>query len=191
MRLARFVGGFCAFVGALGLGCTGVRNSFEVMSIQTGDVLETSAGTRVYGAQDRNTADFYLTDLPESAAGADPSTLTGTLVHVHMFLRPMAGETPIAVEACSFTVRQAIFTGREIGIYGGGGFLTPGGDLGSARLKARFRGATLRLIHATAAFEDRLGPSEMKGEFEAVRDDARSAAWAGLLARAMAASEKR
>jgi hypothetical protein len=30
----------------------------------------------------------------------------------------------------------------------------------------------------------------MKGEFEAVRDDAASAAWAGLLARAVAKAER-
>ncbi len=178
---------------ALLAGCSRVSNTLETVSIRSGSVLRTDAATRAFSAQDRNTADFYLTDLPLAAADAkaDLASLTGTLVHVHLFVRPQPGETPIADEACSFTVRQAVFANGQFGVYSGGGFFTPAKDLGESTNGGTFRGATLRLTHSTPGFDDRLGPSEMNGSFRAGRDDVSSAAWASLLSRAIAATEGR
>jgi hypothetical protein len=178
---------------AILVGCSRVSNSLDTVSMRSGSVLRTEAGTRVFSATDRNTADFYLTDLPASAAepGADLSKLSGTLVHVHLFLSPRPGETPIADEACSFTVRQAVFANGQFGVYSGGGFFTPARDLGDKTNGGRFRGATLRLTHSTPGFEDKLGPSEMAGSFRAGRDDVSSAAWASLLARTIGSAPPR
>lgn len=177
---------------ALAAGCTGPRQGLELNSTQTADRLATDPTARTYTASDRNTADFYLSDLPPAAAAkdADLAGLTGSLVHVHLFLQPRAGHTPIADEACSFTIRQVVFAKGQIGVYSGGGFLTLAGDLGGKAIAGSFRGATLRLTQSTTAFSDRLGPSEMNGAFRADRDDRASAAWAALLARALDACAK-
>lgn len=145
----------------------------------------------VYAARDRNTADFYLTDLPPGSWNKPSTELAGTLVHVHVFLTPKPGHTPIADEACSFTVRQVVFAGGGVGVYSGGGFLSLSGDIGERECDGEFKGATLRLTSATADFVDRLGPAEMNGRLDSTRDDATSGAWATLLARVLNETKER
>ena len=177
-------------------GCSTLRRSgLDLNSTRSQDRLSTDPTVRVYSASDRNTADFYLTDLPPTALPqtgkeADLTPLAGSLVHLHLFLQPRAGQTPIADEACSFTIRQVVFAHGQIGVYSGGGFLTLSRDLGAKSSGGTFRGATLRLTQSTPGFTDRLGPSEMNGTFSADRDDRAAATWAALLARAMEACAK-
>lgn len=138
--------------------------------------LPTTPNTQVYAAFDRNTADIYLSDLPESVLEGPDDLLAqqGSIIHVHMFLEPKAGETPIDVTACSFTVRQLILGGGQAGLYGGGGFLFMKNRAGDQVFVGSFERATLRLSAATPAFVDRLGPSEMTGKFTANRSDAKA-----------------
>ncbi len=168
-------------------GCLGPSNTARLLSTRSQTELSAELLTRVYSAVDRNTADFYLTNLPPEAArpDADPLALTGTLIHVHMFLQPLAGRTPLGSDGCSVTVRQLVLSGGDAGMYAGGGFMTPRDVVGSTTCGGKFRHATLRLLAATKDFGDLLGPSEMSADFDARRDDAAAGAWGELLARAI------
>lgn len=162
-------------------GC-GVVSGDRLVTRSTGRSVELTPKVRVvvYRATDRSTADIYLTDLPEGAPEADWTTLEGTLVHLHVFIRPRAGRTPIADSACSFTLRQFVMARGQVGMYGGGGFFLPKEAIGSEELRVEFSGATLRLNASTPGFEDLLGPSTMDASWTASRDDAGAARWARL-----------
>lgn len=170
-------------------GCgTSAVDRVTLVSTSSRAELPARPSTRVYGALDRNTADFYLTDLPESASapGADLRSYTGHLIHVHLFIAPKAGSTPIAPGASTVTVRHIVLAGGEMGMYAGGGFMTPSDTIGSAESGGRISGATLRLAGATPGFVDRLGPSEMAAAFSATRDEARARAWSAAFSAATA-----
>lgn len=155
------------------------------MSSQSQTELSTTLLTRVYSAVDRNTADFYLTNLPPQASkpGTDPLSLTGTLIHVHLFLQPLAGRTPLGSDSCNVTVRQLVLSGGEAGIYAGGAFMTPRDPIGGESSGGRFTHATLQLLARTGNFNDLLGASEMSADFNATRNDPAAQAWADLLTR--------
>jgi hypothetical protein len=135
--------------------------------------------TAVYRATDGQAADVYLTDLPIERLTdlSDPlADASGSIVHIAMFVTPLAGRTPIDATACNASIRQFVLAGNgepgappAVGVYGGGGFVIPG-ELGATRLDLAVRGATLRLVHATPAFSDVLGPSQMQGQVRAVYD---------------------
>lgn len=131
----------------------------------------------VYRAADANTADIYMTDL--SREELDPATdfrdVEGQIVHLHMFIAPRAGKTPIDQTACSVTVRHAIIANGAIGVYGGGGFFLPSGKAGQKRFGGDVRDATMRLVGSTGGFVDRLGAAQFQGSIRAERDDALAA----------------
>ncbi len=133
---------------------------------------------RVYEQTSTLSADFFLTDLPREvwAGGGDASGVSGTIVHVHMFIVPRPGKTPISTGACTAAVRVLVLSEGELGVYGGGGFFAQTGDLGRPTFGGSIREATLRLIRATPGFEDRLGPSFLSGSIGAKRDAADVAA---------------
>lgn len=143
-----------------------------ITSTSSGLTLSPALPTRLYDFEDRNTADFYLTDLPPETwtSGADVSHATGVLMHVHMFLASKAGSTPIASGATVFNTRIIVLAGGAIGVYGGGGFLFRSGEAGDDEFGGRLPHTTLRLLRATPGFVDRLGPSELDGFFEATLD---------------------
>lgn len=130
--------------------------------------------TAVYLAKDPNTADIYLTDLDETALdrGTSLSGVSGRIVHLHLFLSPRPGSTPIESSACSVVIRHIVLAGEAIGVYGGGGFLMPRGRLGDREYGGTIRDATLRLTDQAGSFVDRLGPSTMEARFVARRDEA-------------------
>jgi hypothetical protein len=141
-----------------------------VRSMGSGATLTPAFSTRVYSSADTSTADLYLTDLPESAWNADPASLTGTIVHVHMFITPKAGQTPIAGTASTAVVRCAVLAKGQVGIYGGGGFFVNSGRPGGKTFGGGIRRGSLRLLRSSPGFQDLLGPSEISGSFEAVKD---------------------
>lgn len=173
----------CTAASLLSGGCSWARSDgLTLKSTASSSELHLTPAIQVYAASDRNTADFYLTDLPPQASApqADLRAFTGSLVHVHLFLQPKAGSTPIDPGACSVTVRQLIVAGGQAGLYSGGGFLETSSDVGSPECGGTFRGATLRLTAATPGFLDRLGPSEMRAKFNATRNDAQARAWSAV-----------
>jgi hypothetical protein len=154
----------------------------RLQSLQNSNQLRASLPTRVYTAPDADTADIYMTDLPDSVwtAGADVSDMTGTLIHVHMFIRPRAGRTPIADTASTATIRCMVLAKGEIGVYAGGGFFVNADETGEKTFRAGVRDATLRLMSATGGFNDRLGVCSFSGEVSGKHDQPTAAAiaWA-------------
>ncbi len=130
--------------------------------------------TIAYRAIDANVADVYLSDLPMARLTDPNDALTGargTIVHIHLFLVPRAGRTPIAPDACNLLIRQVVLAGGPVGLYAGGGFALPSTRPGASRLAISLADSTLRLERASAGFDDRLGPATMTGTARAVRDD--------------------
>ena len=165
-------------------GCNTVRDaipfgggggSAEIASLETGNTLDAKLPTRVYRSLDRNTADIYLTDLSDdeltAILQAGPSGASGQLLHIHMFVLPKPGRTPIDDTAVTASVRYVVFSGSEHGVYAGAGFLLPAGEPGGKRFSGTMDDATLRLDRATDGFRDLLGPSRLDLSFGAERNE--------------------
>ncbi len=163
-----------ALLAAGGCGFSRSGGPARLQSLQNANALEASLPTRIYAARDADTADIYMTDLPSSVweSGADVSDMSGTLVHVRMFIRPRAGRTPIADTASTATIRVMVLAKGEIGVYGGGGFFVNSGNPGKERFRGGVRDAALRLVSSTSGFVDRLGACAFTGEVSGSRDPA-------------------
>lgn len=152
----------------------GPSAEMAAVSNSSGKALRPAFTTAIYRAADRSTVDVYLTDLP-LARLADPADkldgLSGSIVHVALFLQPVAGKTPIDPTACSGSVRQLVIADGAAGIYGGGAFITTA-EPGKESLSGTVRGGTVRLTQASNDFNDLLGPASMEGAFTARYDDA-------------------
>ena len=178
VRTALLAAGFLA-AGLLS-GCArlpfGTSSSARLRSLEQSVELSPDLRLRVYVAGDRNTADVFLTDLSdeELAAFTAPDSswteIDGQIVHVHMFLAPKAGQTPIETTAANATVRYAVLTQGQIGVYTGAGFLLPRGTAGDSHFGATLSNATVRLDRATPGFVDLLGPSRLELSFRATRE---------------------
>lgn len=170
----------CLAVTVIGGGCGGMRlwggptAELAIVSNKTHAQLKPSFTTAVYRAADRSTIDVFLTDLPLARLedGADKlDGVSGSVVHIAVFLQPTAGKTPIDPTACSGSLREFVLADGAAGIYGGGAFITTS-DPGKETLSGTVRGGTVRLTRATADFNDLLGPSSVEGSFTAKYDDA-------------------
>ncbi len=171
--------GIAAIVTALALltACSsfsGGGGQPTLVSPMNGNHFQPNLHTRVYVPATAGVADFYLTDLPKEvlAAGGDLAHAGGTIVHIHLFTEPKAGDTPIAVEATTAIVRVYVLSNGQAGMYGGGGFFSPSGKVKGPRYGGSTRDATLHLTEATPGFEDVLGPSDFSGSFNATLDEA-------------------
>lgn len=161
-------------------GCTVIggapgSSSLSITS-RTGELaLKPDLQTNVYRAIDENTADIYLSDLPEdqllARLSGEAPDLSGVLVHIHMFIMPRAGQTPIDYTASNVSITQLVMAGPSVGVYGGGGFMLPSGKPGNKRFGGTMRGTTLRLIRKDPGFEDLLGTCEVEGRVGAERDE--------------------
>jgi hypothetical protein len=151
----------------------GGSGSPTLQSAVTGDRLPLTLPTQVFVQDKAGIADIYLTDLPVGElAGKDLSQLSGTIIHVHVFTIPSAGDTPIATTATTSTVRVVILANGQAGVYAGGGFFSASDDDASgSSFGGALRRATLYLRHATSGFDDRLGPSELSFSTSARRDE--------------------
>jgi hypothetical protein len=158
-------------------GGTGITTT----SVATGAFISPTFGTAVYRFIDENTADVYLTDIPLARLADESDTLsdvTGSIVHVHVFLTPKAGRTPIDQTATNATVRHVIFAGGSDvgnaapaqGIYSGAGFVLTS-TIGKTSLNGSIREVSARLSAGSPAFADALGPSMIRGSFSAALDD--------------------
>lgn len=169
----------CLTLGA----CSG-STSLSIRSDQA--VIRPQVRTAVYRVIDQNTADVYLSDFPPESIVqrlAGVAGEPGTIVHLHLFLAPKAGKTPIDFTASNSAVTCAVFTGDSLGVYGGGGFVLPWSRFGDASLEARVRDATVRLSDQHPGFGDRLGNAWVEGDFEARRDDELAASISDALTR--------
>lgn len=119
------------------------------------------------------TADIYLTDLSREHLypEADLRDVSGSIIHVHLFLVPRAGRSPMEPTSTNATVRYIIVSRGKVGVYAGGGFLRPRSGLGSAALTGTMRRGSLRLASRSEGFEDHLGNCTIDLAFRAPRDE--------------------
>lgn len=159
--------------------CTTPGARLSVDSVETAASLRPAFRTTAYTRSDRNTIDIYLSDLPASRFMNPRDRLddaTGNLVHIHVFLVPRAGRTPIDSTACNVTVRHVVFADGAVGVYGGGGFVLPRTSFESEVFAGSVLDATLRLIRAGPGFSDRLGTATLAGRFAAQKNEPLAAA---------------
>lgn len=182
----RMTAGVVACVLAAGLGgCASLGYSGGPLTASSADGsarLVTNLPTGVYVPIDENTADIYLTDLPVGRLSDPKDTLSdvrGMVVHLHLFLVPRAGRTPIDATASNAAVRLIVISDGAVGVYGGGGFIQPSSAPGEETLGGGLAEASLRLLRATPDFTDKLGPSILAGAVSAKRDEAMAAVMAG------------
>lgn len=170
-------------LGVLGLTGCGTTSGVTLTGVKTSTTLTMTPPLAVYRFADKNTADVYMTDLPREVfdAQADLTGISGQLTHVHLFVAPEAGRTPIDDTACSVTVRHIVVAQGQIGIYGGGGFMYPSRRPGREQFKGSINGATLRLVAATPGFEDKLGAAELAATVRSVLDEPMAGALAERL----------
>jgi hypothetical protein len=172
--------------GCAGLGSGGSGGSGQVLSDAASTRLDLRLPTRAAVVQDRNTADVYLTDLSATtlarlSQGDIGPEVSGTLLHVHIFLNPKPGRTPIEDTAASATARLVVVARGQVGVYDGAGFLMPGRSLRKGSAAGTLRNAPTRLTRATEGFDDLLGSSRMQVSFDARSDEAAAAAIAGAI----------
>lgn len=160
-------------------GC-GTSGSAELRSVASPATpaaqLSAKLTTLAYTSSDVNTADIYMTDLPRAALEpeADLTGVSGVLVHLHLFITPLAGETPIANSACSATVRTVVIAEGNFGVYGGGGFLAPNESPGGSTFGGKVRDASCRISTKSPGFADRLGSAVFSSTFRVPKDAATS-----------------
>lgn len=145
--------------------------SFTITSPLTGATLSPRLTTRAYSYSDENTVDIYLSDLTPEELGIpmnpDPgSRPVGQIVHIHMFIRPSPGKTPIEPQASNCSIRHLILAPGATGLYGGGGFLLPSGSASSGTFGGSISAGTLRLQAASPHFHDAIGPSGVRASFK-------------------------
>lgn len=157
-------------------GCSRVLQTSGVRfeSFENGAVLAPTVTSSGYRAEDRSTADIYLSDIPLRDLNQADSLddLTGTIVRVRMFVAPRPGKTPIEPTASTATIQAAVLAQGEIGIYGGGAFMLPSGKPGSRSFGGSVQGGSVRLLSATPGFEDLLGASRFTAGIHVANDEA-------------------
>jgi len=151
-------------------GC-GSYARIKLTSPLTGATLSPNLTTRVYSYADENTVDIYLSDLTPEQLGLpidpDPANRpVGQIVHIHMFIRPSPGKTPIEPQASNCSIRHLILAPGATGLYGGGGFLLPSGSASSGTFGGSISAGTLRLQAASPSFNDALGPTGVRASFK-------------------------
>lgn len=157
-----------------GGGLFGGGSALSIASQRDASVLTPTNRISLYRYSDRNTADFIVSDMSREALdelGTGNTTPTGVIVHVHMFLLPQAGRTPIDATASNATTTVYVFADDAAGVYRGGGFFLPSGRPGGRSYSGRLADADLRLARASDYFGDRLGPSIMSGRISTRRDE--------------------
>lgn len=180
-----------ALCGATG-GCStvarlsGNSNALTIESTDASRSFSPSFTTAVYLPVDPQTAEVYLTDLPLERLRDSKDTLadvSGNIVHLHLFLVPKAGDTPIDRTACNITMRHLVLAGSPgesgthmhthliAGLYSGGGFVLPSGTIGDDSIAGSITGSSHRLVKSSAMFNDALGSGAITGRFDATRDD--------------------
>ncbi len=187
--------GVGAMVLALGssTGCSLLHASpGGVLTLSGADGSHTFApdySVAAYRSVDADTFDVYLSDLPRERLtnhGDHLAGASGNLVHVHIFLTPDAGNTPIDTTACNFTVRHLVLASGTaeapiMGLYAGGGFVATSGSLLGGSISGAVSAASERLSRSTPGFKDLLGSASLSGRFGAPEDEQLADAMSGKL----------
>ncbi|MBZ0171274.1 MAG: hypothetical protein K8E66_02740 [Phycisphaerales bacterium] len=151
-------------------------------SIDRDTLLAPAVAASGYRSPDSSSAEFFLSDIPlqDLSRAESFDELAGTIVRVHLFIRPKPGKTPIEPTASTATVQAVVLARGEIGLYGGGAFVLPSGTPGDDTLRASVRGGSVRLMSATAGFVDQLGAASLSAGVSAPLDEAAAGIMAHL-----------
>lgn len=129
-------------------------------------------GLLPHGAYAANEADhsFYLSDVPleDLLAGR---VRNGQFMHCRLLWIPLPGRTPVDATACNLTIRYVVVSEGEVGVYGGGGFAWPKGDIGKEDATLLIEGSSLALLARSEGFTDLLTPAQLTGTIAARLDE--------------------
>lgn len=160
-----------------------LSSGVRVRSVDHPVVFAPAIASSGYRSENPSSADIYFSDIPlgQLAAADSLEGLSGSIVHMHMFLRPKPGKTPVERTASTVTIRHIVLADGEIGLYGGGGFLFPSGKPGDDSFGGSVKEGSVRLLASTPGFVDRLGAAEFSAGLVAPEDEAASAIMAHLV----------
>ncbi|MGA0872193.1 MAG: hypothetical protein ACO3SJ_04890 [Phycisphaerales bacterium] len=99
---------------------------------------------------------------------------TGSVLHAQILWGPKPGYTPVDPTATNVTLRWIVFSGGEVGVYGGAGFCWPSGKLGKGDYSISIEASTLSLIASTPGFVDLASPASITGTFSATFEPERA-----------------
>lgn len=174
-HLAAVVMSLTALAAGLG-GCAaantfiGRGSSIRVQSLGEQRVaVEGRYETSIYSDASGVETTFMLADAPIKDL-LDGTVTHGQVLHLELLWQPRAGWTPVGGEATNASVRYIVLADGEIGIYGGAGFASIGGEVGSEQLSVSLHDASLKLLERTDGFVDLLTPAEVTGSFTADHD---------------------
>ena len=169
LRPALYMAALTALGGCVALGG---RGSLRAESLGRDPVtLKSPTVAAVYAHGQAPETSFFLSDVSLRAL-LDDGSVTAQVVHIELLWMPKPGRTPLDPSATNASIRYVLIVGEELGVYGGAGFVLPHGRPGKRRLAVTVKDASLTLLEATPGFVDRLGPTQLTGEFAAQRDDA-------------------
>lgn len=104
----------------------------------------------------------------------DGAPTTGSVLHAQILWGPKPGYTPVDPTATNVTLRWIVFSGGEVGVYGGAGFCWPRGKLGKGDYTISIEASTLSLIASTPGFVDLASPASITGTFSATFEPERA-----------------
>ncbi len=160
------------FCIALSLAACGVTapERLEVTSMgDTPRTLRAGLGVGTYAVDPANVS-FVLSDVTTSQL-AETSGIYGQLLHVELMWEPKAGKTAIDPAATNLSIRLLVFSGHEMGLYGGGGFGWPTGIAGQGEFGVDIVGSNLSLLASTPGFVDLLSPCQLSGRLRTQHDE--------------------
>lgn len=170
----RWASAACALAASLavaGCGTVGEVGTVELTSLGgTARTLRPALGTGTY-AQEAAQSSFILSDIDLSQLESGEPVF-GYVLHVNLLWIPKAGRTAVDPTATNTSIRLVVLAGKELGVYGGGGFAWPDGDLGEPEFSLELVGSNMSLIACTAGFQDLMSPASLTGTLTATLDDA-------------------
>lgn len=164
----------CAGVAALGSASCGTVSEVGTVELTslggTTRTLRPVLGTGTY-AQEAAQSSFILSDVDFSQLESG-APVYGYVLHVNLLWVPKAGRTAVDPTATNTSIRLVVIAGNELGVYGGGGFAWPDGDLGEPEFTLELVGSNMSLIACTPGFQDLMSPASLTGTLRATLDDA-------------------
>ena len=164
----------CAAAAALGTsacGTVGEVGTVELTSLGgTTRTLRPALGTGTY-AQEAAQSSFILSDVDFSQLESG-APVHGYVLHINLLWVPKAGRTAVDPTATNTSIRLVVIAGNELGVYGGGGFAWPDGELGEPEFTLELVGSNMSLIACTPGFQDLMSPASLTGTLTATLDDA-------------------
>jgi hypothetical protein len=152
-------------------GTVGDVGTLELTSLGgTSRTLRAALGTGTYAQEPAQTS-FILSDVDFAQIEAGEPAY-GYVLHVNLLWVPKAGRTAVDPTATNTSIRLVVLAGKELGVYGGGGFAWPAGTLGEETFALELVGSNLSLIACTPGFQDLMSPASLTGTLNATLDDA-------------------